>query len=421
MNIDLKTWNFNLKNDESVDLVLSGKKTANTSIYNGDINDIGSELVLIYDNEKQACITKTIKNIICKFNEVGWEIAKLEGENNNLEDWKKEHNNYFKTINKDFNDDTLVLIEIFEVIRNLKQERLEIGNLIAANNQEVLGKIKTIEEINAGYNNTIFSVNNKYIIKVCGNNKEDLFDVESNFYNENKNNPIIPKLYKFDKSKSIVPYVYEIIEKIDGKSIYYHWYKWDESKREEFIKTLMDHLQNIHTFKEVEDTWCNDIKNKIIENYEKCKELFTEEEQEIVEKAFDRYDEFLSDNHYSLIHNDLHFDNIFLTNNNEIKLIDFNDSIIAPFDYDLRILFMCKTRPWKWANTEMDPYQKPEDYIHIIEYIKKHYKKLSIVKFLDERMYIYEILSDIKHLPKYKLREQIDTVVEKSKKILKLY
>ena len=82
---------------------------------------------------------------------------------------------------------------------------------------------------------------------------------------------------------------------------------------------------------------------------------------------------------------------------------------------------MCKTRPWKWANSEMDPYQKPEDYTHIIEYVKKHYKKLSIVKFLDERMYIYEILDDIKHLPKYKLREQIDTVVEKSKKILKLY
>lgn len=419
MNKKLKTWHFGTKNDELVELVLCGKKTATTSIYDGSEDEIDSESILIYENEKQACITKIRKNVVCKFNEVEWDIAKLEGENNNLDEWKEEHYNFFKSIDDNFTEDTLVLVEIFEVTKNLKQERLELATLIAKNNKEIIGEIENISEINAGYNNSIFDVNNKYIIKVCGNSdKEDLFDIEYNFYNENKESSIIPKLHKFDKSKSIVPHVYEIIEKIDGKSVYYYWYKWNENERELFIKNLVELLSEIHIFKETKDNWKNDIKTKIIENYNKCLELFNDEEKMIIEKAFVLYDVILSDNHYALIHNDLHFDNILLDKNNKIRIIDFNDSIIAPFDFDLRLLFMCQDRPWKWANSEMDPYQKPEDYKNIRNYIKKHYKKLSDIKYLDERMYIYEILDDIKHLSKYKEKEQIEVIVNNSRKIL---
>lgn len=419
---DFKTWHFGIKNDELIELVLSGKKTATSSLYDGTIDEINTKSVLIYDNEKTACITKIVKNIVCKFNEVEEYIAKLEGENESLEEWRKEHYKYFKSINKDFTDDTMVLIEIFEVTKNLKQERLEIGTIIANTNKDILGNIETINEINSGFNNTIFNVNNKYIIKVCENKSlENLFDVENNFYNENNNNLNIPKLYKFDRSKNIVPYVYEIIEKIDGKSIYYYWHKWNEVEREHFIHKLIEALNIVHKYKKTNDTWKDNLKNEIIINYNKCINLFNEEEKDIISKAFDFYDDILFDNHYALIHNDLHFDNILLDKNNEIKIIDFNDSIIAPFDYDLRILFMCQDKPWKWANIEMDPYQKPEDYKNIRKYIKKYYKKLSNIKYIDERMIIYEILNDIRNLPKYKLREQIDNIVLNSKKIIMLF
>ena len=294
-----------------------------------------------------------------------------------------------------------------------------MGKLIAENNIEILGNIKTISEINAGFNNTIFDVNDKYIIKVCGNKDyENLFDVENNFYNEYKTKSFIPKLYKYDKSKIIVPFVYEIIEKIDGKSIYYYWYKWNEIERENFIKDLVECLNSIHVHKSVNDDWKNKIKNEVINNFNKCSEFFSEEEITMIKKSFDLYDCILNDNYYSLIHNDLHFDNIFLDKNNQIKIIDFNDSLVAPFDYDYRILFMCEEKPWKWANIEMDPYQKPEDYKNIKLYIKRYCDKLNKIKYLDERMYIYEILDDMRNLPKYKLKEQVDNIVEKSKRIL---
>lgn len=45
------------------------------------------------------------------------ELAKLEGEGDlSLEYWKNVHYEFFKSYNKDFNDDTKVVFEIFKVV-----------------------------------------------------------------------------------------------------------------------------------------------------------------------------------------------------------------------------------------------------------------------------------------------------------------
>lgn len=114
---NLKTWHFGIDNDKLVHLVLSGKKRATTYIYDGKVDEVGTKSILIYDNGKEACVTKTIKNVIVRFKDVDWNIAKLEGENNNLYEWKKIHFNYFKSIDNNFSEETLVVIEIFEVVK----------------------------------------------------------------------------------------------------------------------------------------------------------------------------------------------------------------------------------------------------------------------------------------------------------------
>lgn len=43
---------------------------------------------------------------------------------------------------------------------------------------------------------------------------------------------MIPKIYISNTDKNNVPYMYEILEKIDGVSLYDVWYKLDESERE---------------------------------------------------------------------------------------------------------------------------------------------------------------------------------------------
>ena len=79
---------------------------------------------------------------------------------------------------------------------------------------------------------------------------------------------------------------------------------------------------------------------------------------------------------------------------------------------------MSVEKQWKWANIEMDPYQKPNDYKRLFEYIKKYYKELNNVKYLDERMLVYRILDDFKLLPHFREKEAKDRILLNSKKLL---
>lgn len=418
MNNNLKTWRFAYDNDNQIKRVLLGWQTATTYLYNEKNTPNNYEEVLVFDNEKKACITKTLKIIITEFKNIDENLSKLE--EHDFVNWQQTHINYFKSVNPNFDENTKVVFKIFEVKENLIEKRLELANKIAKANQDIFGNISKIEEVNAGFNNSIFDVNDTFIIKVCDNiEKEKLFDTEANFYNSNKDNNNIPTLYKFDKSKSVIPYVYEIIEKVNGKTVYYHWYKMNEQEREKLIQKIVKILQKIHLKNYPEYNWSENIKNKILDSFNQTTDMFREEEKDIILKSLDKYDEILSDNKFSLIHNDLHFDNILIDNNQNVKLIDFNDSIIAPFDYDLRLLYMSAETPWKWANIEMDPYQKPEDYKHLFEYIKKYYKELNNIKYLDERMLVYRILDDFKLLPRFRETEAKDRILLNSKKLLK--
>ena len=419
MNNNLKTWRFAYDNDNQIKLVLEGKKTATTYLYDEkEVPNDNEEEILVFDNDKTACTTKTKKVIITEFKNIDENLSKLEGKEN-FETWKKSHIKHFETINPNFNENTKVVFKIFEVKENLIEKKLELARKIAKANQDIFGDIKKLEEVNAGFNNSIFNVNDTFIIKVCTNiEKEKQFDTESNFYKSNQNNENIPILYKFDKSKSTIPYIYEIMEKVSGETVYYHWYKMNEQEREKLIQKIVKILQKIHLKNYPEYNWSENIKNKILDSFNQTTDMFSEEEKDIILKSLDKYDEILSDNKFCLIHNDLHFDNILIDNNQNVKLIDFNDSIIAPFDYDLRLLYMSAETPWKWANIEMDPYQKPEDYKHLFEYIKKYYKELNNIKYLDERMLVYRILDDFKLLPRFREKEAKDRILLNSKKLL---
>ena len=292
---------------------------------------------------------------------------------------------------------------------------------IVNENKEIFGDgIHDITMINAGFYNNVFDVDGKFIIKICDKEDESKFDVEAEFYDKNKESKHIPKLYKYDKSKSIIKHVYEIIEKIEGKSLYYYWYKMNESEREETIKEIIDIVKDIHknNVNEKELDWGATIKRKNMKLYDANKNKFSDDQRAIIEESFSKYDKYLEHTELAFIHNDIHFDNI-IKNDRGLFLIDFNEARVAAIDFEFRILYMCKDVPWKWANLEMDPYQKPEDYKNIDEYIKKYYPRFAKTEYIDERMIIYRILNDLYLLNKYDNRELIESIVDYSKELIK--
>lgn len=279
----------------------------------------------------------------------------------------------------------------------------QIINQIIKQNNSLFGKNLIIKKINVGFTNTLYNVNDLFIIKICTNiNNEEKFKKEINFYNSNKDNDLIPKLYYSNIDKNIIPYMYEMLEKIDGVSLYNVWHKLSELDREKIIKQLCDAMKKFHSNKGEPYDWIQRTCDLFNRSYEKAKALniFSDEETMLIEKAYNRFPELLHSDEFVLVHNDLHFDNIFYKDG-KIKLIDFERSIYAPKDFELDILYRMIRKPWKFASEETEQYTNLDDYSNIMKYIEKYYPELIKTPNLYKRLAIYDMVYFLKQLVEY--------------------
>ena len=114
--------------------------------------------------------------------------------------------------------------------------------------KSLFGDNPTITKINVGFTNTIYSIDDKFILKICTNkHNEEKFLTEIEFYKNNKMNDSIPVLYGFDTSKKNLPYYFEIIEKVEGVSLYNIWHKLTDEEREEIIFKLTNYMKDFHS------------------------------------------------------------------------------------------------------------------------------------------------------------------------------
>ncbi len=296
----------------------------------------------------------------------------------------------------------------------------KIINTILKQNTTLFGINPKVEKINVGFTNTIYNIDDSFIIKICTNsNNENEFQKEIDFYKTNIENTLIPKLYYSSTDKKDIPYFYEIIEKIDGVSLYNVWHTFNEEQREEIIKQLCIAMKRIHSNIGESYDWTKRIKEQFISLYKKAKQLniFSEEEQKLLDYTYTKFGNYLESNDFVLIHNDLHFDNIFF-NDGKIKLIDFERSMYAPRDFELDILYRMIRKPWKFASEETEPYTNLSDYSKIMSYIEKYYPELVNIPNLYKRLAIYDIVYFLEHLIQHpNIKELKDDVLFATKKV----
>jgi serine/threonine protein kinase len=280
---------------------------------------------------------------------------------------------------------------------------MEIIDEIVNKHKILFGSKPIIKKINIGFTNTIYSINEKYIVKICTNHdNEENFKNEIEFYNNNKFNKNIPKLYYSCINKKEIIYFYEIIEKISGVSLYSIWHKLDEKERQNTIKKLCKIIKSFHKKKYESYNWSKYLKERFVKLYLKANELkvFNKEDKETINDAFSKFDDYLFSDDFVLVHNDLHFDNIFY-NNGEIKIIDFERVLIAPRDFELDIYYRMIRNPIKFASEEEEKYIKESDYLNIIKYTKEYYPKLFDIPNLEKRLAIYDMVYYMEQIIEY--------------------
>lgn len=270
----------------------------------------------------------------------------------------------------------------------------EIINKIIEKNKSLFGDNVMANKINVGFTNTIYNVNDSFIVKICINeSNEPKFKKEINFYNANKDNKLIPKMYYASTDKTKISYYYEILEKIEGVTVYDIWHTLSEEQKEDIIKQLCDAMKLFHSNKGIVDNWIDSNKSLFMCYFNKAKELnlLTSDEIELLNGAFLKFDELFKTDEYVLIHNDLHFDNIFY-NGRSIKLIDFERSMYAPREYELGILYRMVKFPWKFASEENEKNTNKKDYENIMTYIEKYYPELIHIDNLYEKLAAYDMI-----------------------------
>lgn len=113
--------------DKLLEPVLSGIKTATCSAlweweYEGnDIPYIGLRTVILNGKKEPCCIIETTEVSVRKYNEVDEVFAKDEGEGDfSLEYWRDAHKKFFTrtlpAIDKEFNEDIMLVCERFKVV-----------------------------------------------------------------------------------------------------------------------------------------------------------------------------------------------------------------------------------------------------------------------------------------------------------------
>lgn len=118
-NESIERWHFGVDNKKLLDLVLTGKKKATCYLYrhNEDKGKVGDISIITRFDGKDACVIQTEEIKVLPFNEMTWDLAKLEGEHKNLEDWIRDHANFFRNEYRDFKENSPIVFEIFKVLK----------------------------------------------------------------------------------------------------------------------------------------------------------------------------------------------------------------------------------------------------------------------------------------------------------------
>ena len=210
-------------------------------------------------------------------------------------------------------------------------------------------------------------------------------------------------MYSFYISNSNADFSYEIIEKINGKSLYLVWHELDENKRKEIVKEIVNMMKSFHSIKGESYDWALYINEKLERNFNKCFDLklFSQTEKDMAEQILKNINDYLKSSDFRLVHSDIHFDNIIYCNDGQIKIIDFETSLYAPIDYELDIFLRMCNNPLKYASEEAENLVKIEDYQNIEKYFKEFYPEIYNVDNFEIRHEIYNLEANLRLLPRF--------------------
>ena len=292
-----------------------------------------------------------------------------------------------------------------------------------------LGKVKSVANIEIGFTNKVYLVNDSFILKVCEDkSNEQKFETEVFFYNFFKDKIPVPKIKVFDKSKNIYGKFFMIYPKIEGDNLYAKWHLLNNEQRKIIIKQLCDILKVINKSPYDEflqkfdvnfsDNWHDKILNQIQNSLKKIEEkkLLSPEFIKVIKKFVDDNHNVLKEEKPALVYWDAHFDNILVQETKIVGILDFERTEVSSLDFVLDIVKRMVEYPKKYMSEKFEKFAKKEDYAHLLDWFQEFYPELFGFENLDKMLDLYAVEHDLDTLIWYPNSVEVKQIIAKTVK-----
>ena len=243
---------------------------------------------------------------------------------------------------------------------------------------------------------------NNYVIKIYPDQKEKYFFNENYIYETLSGFECIPKIID---SGEMFGNKYIVITKIDAIPIFSVWSTYSEKQRENVIKQIADILKKINLLKKGNNItgFKQYVESQFETNFYAC-DLDNDTKTSILKYYNNVFNKIENNEEAFLIYPDFHFSNFLVDRNNKVYVIDFEQLMLAPLDYQLSSICHMSNAPSIEAPKELNVNRA--DYLTILEYFKKYYSEM-FNKDWEDRVRLYNLIYDLKAVKNKKCSYEI--------------
>lgn len=204
---------------------------------------------------------------------------------------------------------------------------------------------------------------------------------------------------------------YIILERVHGNGLFCLWRDMNDIKREAAVAQIADIackinqvcLDGAENYFHITDDWQQNVYQRIHGNIAKlisANGIPPVLAQRVLHYTLDHV-HCLDDKRMHLVYADLHFDNLIITENGKLYLLDYEMLEAGPCDLVLDVWQRMLIHPFIYANEADHAQTVPRDYQHILTWLKKYVPDLFKHPHVRERVSLYGVMYELDMLCNY--------------------
>ena len=259
---------------------------------------------------------------------------------------------------------------------------------------------------NVGFRNRVY-IGEHAVLKVYPEENRRGYQKERWFYEKAKLDSI-PKLYAAGEN-------WILMERIHGTGLFRLWRDLSENEREAMVRQIAAialAVSDVDLAGSAEFLpYTTDYREAFVCQTEAFAQKLREIHgipEDLLSRAMSyvqHWANVLDDKQLYLIYNDLHFDNLLVTDDGRVVLLDFEMLEVAPKDLVLDVWQRMLIHPFTYANEDDHPHTHPEDYRNLLLWMQKYAPDLFSHPDVRRRVNLYGIRYELDLLCDYPMAE----------------